>query len=788
MHRKPRRQKRIIFPDRTKWMIIFVAIPFVIIFMRLFELQVINGDTYYEVANSQRSSKIEIPARRGEILVRDTSTGDLVKLATNTTLDLVYIDPYVTADKKMVADRLAPLLFTLDDFQDCLDDTDYCPSSTVTYEEEEVERPDGEIEIVEVTYPPLDYDEAIRKYAEDIYTRISKEDIDFVTLSRGVDKEKMNEVMRLSLAGIDIVEKTGIVYADPTKIPDKERKKIAKTLAQILNEDEKELAQKMIGGKLRYVKLKRKLDPDISDKIREIKKLSYEQHMKDKNRIFAEKSEEEPIPDFFRGVVLVPEHLRYYPDKELASQIVGFLNHDGVGQYGIEGKYNSLLAGKKGVIESQNDVSGMQIGLGTDKVQDAENGASVVLTIDRVVQKKVETVLKEAVENFRADSGQIIIMEPYTGEIIAMANYPTFDPNLFGNVYLTRRTTQEDTRKIFKTTPIFKKDEEGKLVESSFEEYDEAWRLEYDPEFYIYENFLGPGAYLNRLVQAVYEPGSVFKPLAMSAALDAGEVTPSTRFLEDGPLEVGEFTIRTALGEYNGWQTMTNVLETSSNVGMAFVAQKLGRAVFYKYIKDYGFGEYSDVSLENESPGTVMYYTKWSDALLITSAFGQGLTATPLQVATAWCAMANGGILMKPHIVSEIRKNGEIIEKIEPEQVRRVISPDTSVTISAMLVSSVNNGVANPAKIPGYKIAGKTGTSQIARTDGVGYEDTSKEGNVITSFGGYAPTDKPRFVILVKFDRPRVGDNTWGSTTAAPVFREITSFLLDYYGIPPDEE
>lgn len=788
MHRKPIRQKRIIFPDRTKWMIIAVCVIFAIIIVRLFDLQVINGDHYYNLAVTQRSSQIEIPASRGEILLRDTATGDLVKLATNTTLNLIYVDPYVTPDKQVVADRLAPLLFRKEDFQDCLEDIEYCPESTINYIEDEVEVRSGELETQKTAHPPTDYDEALKAYTKEIYNAISKENIDFTVLKRDLTDEKIQQVKNLNYPGIGINEKDKIIWADPTEVPEDRRKNIADGLAPILERDSKDIADQLIGGKLRYVKLKRKLDPDVSDKIEEIKQLSQEQNEKDKNRIFLAKTNEEPIPDFFRGVVLQPEHLRYYPDKEIAAQVIGFVNHEGVGQYGIEGKFNNLLAGKKGVIESQNDASGTQIGLTTEDVQDAENGASVVLTIDRVVQKRVEDVLAVAVKKYRADSGQVIIMEPKTGNIIAMANYPSFDPNLFGNVYLRRRTTPEDRTHIFKTTPLFRKDENDVLQKATLDDYEEAWRSEYDPEFYVYDNWVGPAAYLNKIVQETYEPGSVFKPLVMAIGLDTGEVTPSTQFLEDGPLEVGKYTIKTSTNEYRGWQTMTNVLETSSNVGMSFVAQKLGRAVFYKYLKDYGFGDYTDISLENEVAGTITYYKQWSDALLLTSSFGQGLTATPLQMATAWCALANGGILMKPHVVSEIIKDGETVEKVEPETVRRVISPDTSVTITAMLVSAVSNGVAKAAKVPGYKIAGKTGTSQIARTDGVGYEDTSQDGSVIATFGGYAPIDDPKFVILVKFDRPRMGENTWGATTAAPVFKELASFLFEYYGIPPDEE
>ncbi|MCT4592365.1 MAG: penicillin-binding transpeptidase domain-containing protein, partial [Candidatus Gracilibacteria bacterium] len=621
-----RRKRRFDFEiNRTKFLLFCFFVVFSVVLSRLFYLQVVKGDEYHQIAISQRSSKVEIPARRGEILVKDPTTGELVKLATNTTLDLLYVDPFVTPDKKLVAEKLTPLLFNEEDYKECLANTDYCPKSSLEYVEYEYEEEDG-VKIDKRPIPPASYDIALKALENDVFVKINKEDVDFVVLARALSVEHMDKIEKVNIYGIGLNKKGRLVYADPTKIPENQRKDIAKRLNEVLETDYDLLIRRLTGGKLRYVMLGRKLNPDVSEKIIEMKKAYKDVHLKDKRRIFLAKTEEKPIPDYFRGVALTPEHFRYYPDGALASQVIGFVNHEGVGQYGIEGKLNNLLSGKKGVIESQNDILGNGITSGTENIRDAENGASVVLTIDRIVQNHIEEILAEAVEKYRADSGQIVVMEPFTGDIIAMANYPTFDPNSFGNVYKTRRTTPEDAKNIFKTTPLFKKNDDDVLVRTTFDDFDKAWRIGFDPEFYIYENKLGPASYVNKTVQETYEPGSVFKPIAMAAGLDAREVTPSTRFLEDGPLEVGEFTIKTALNEYRGWQTMTNVIETSSNVGMAFVAEKLGRAVFYRYIMDFGFGKYTDIELENEVEGQVKYYKSWSDALLFTASYGQGIT------------------------------------------------------------------------------------------------------------------------------------------------------------------
>ena len=199
----------------------------------------------------------------------------------------------------------------------------------------------------------------------------------------------------------------------------------------------------------------------------------------------------------------------------------------------------------------------------------------------------------------------------------------------------------------------------------------------------------------------------------------------------------------------------------------------------YEYLMNFGFGEYTNIRLEGEAKGIVDYYKRWSKAQMLTTSFGQGIVATPLQVLAAWSALANGGKLMQPFIIDSIIRKDEVIQT-EPQIIKRVVSEETSSIITSMLINSVRNGVARPADIPGYLIAGKTGTSQVAGKSGKYLEG---EGSTITSFAGYAPALEPRFIMIVKFDRPRIGENTWGSTTAAPTFRAISEFMMDYYNI-----
>ncbi|HPO05853.1 MAG TPA: penicillin-binding transpeptidase domain-containing protein, partial [Candidatus Gracilibacteria bacterium] len=312
---------------------------------------------------------------------------------------------------------------------------------------------------------------------------------------------------------------------------------------------------------------------------------------------------------------------------------------------------------------------------------------------------------------------------------------------------------------------------------------------------YVYKNRFGLEAYINKNVMSLYEPGSVFKPIVMAIGFDAGEVRPNETYNETGAIEIDTGTgekqyIRTALHVYRGIQTMTNAIEQSSNIGMAYVARKLGKELFYKYVLDFGFGDYTYVDLPNEQKGKLTYWKSWSEAQLLTTSFGQGIAVTPIQMTSSWCALANGGVLMQPKVIKEfIRQDGKV-DKIDDKVIRRVISETTSRDITGVLVSSVEKGVAKAGKVPGYKLAGKTGTSQIACSDSsrchIGFYEAGM-GTTVTSYGGYGPINKPKFVVLVKFERARLSGATWGENTAAPVFKELVKFLMNYYDIAPDD-
>ena len=302
-----------------------------------------------------------------------------------------------------------------------------------------------------------------------------------------------------------------------------------------------------------------------------------------------------------------------------------------------------------------------------------------------------------------------------------------------------------------------------------------------DPEvWYSYENLYGPEVYKNKTIQAIYEPGSIFKPVAMAAAINAREVTPQSTHNCTGPIKVDEFEIHTFNDTYHGIESMTEVLIHSCNIGMSYVAETLGRSLFYSYIKAFGFTKRTDIQLDGEEAGYVEYYDDWADSELVTHAFGQGISVTPLQMATAIAALANDGVLMQPYIVKEIEYADGSTSEFEPEIIGQSVTKETADQLTSMLTSVVEQGIPQ-AELDNHFVAGKSGTAQTYKWG----KALSGKGTTITSFVGYGPIDDPQFVILIKFDYPKT--NEWGANTAGPVFADIAEFLFSYYNIPPDK-
>ena len=723
------------FDQRLRLIKGFFCLIFAIFAIRLFDLQILQYDYFYAEAKAQHEKRSILPARRGKIFVRKNRfTKELMPVATNNTLKRLFVDPFILAypkfnpktqlenqekgNPKLAAQILAPLLIH-----------GHC---------EEIEG--CEIETDESKWTNIEQ-KTIQSYTQELTNIFSAIERTRVVLAQELTIIQIAQVKDLALPGIWVEGQT--VFADPTSIFD--ISKTANTLSDILLIAENKLEAWISRRPKRYVAIMNKIVPEVSERIIDLKN-------------------DPEYQQILRGIQLRDEHWRYYPEKTLASQVIGFLDSDKRGQYGIEGYFDHLIREKEGYILGDTTSGGQRIFTKNLGILRARDGHDLILTIDRVIQDQVEKILDEDLEQFDADFGQIIVVEPSTGKILAMANAPGFDPNEFGKIYLTYEVPEEQV-------------EEDKI------DPDFNFRipiLEKEDQFYKYFNTWGPAVFRNKLVSDLYEPGSVMKAVTMAAALNSDEVTPQSTYDDTGPVEVDEFKIRNSDDVYSGETTMLEVLNRSLNTGIAFITKKMGRKMLYDYLIAFGFKQFSNIDLGGEVEGRMKSWQDLAESELVTYGFGQGLTATPLQMAMAFAALANGGYLMKPMIVEEIRSpEGEVENKI-PEKVRRVISGETSEITKSMLLNSVDHGVARGARVFGYSLMGKTGTSQTYK-NGKALEG---EGTTITSFAGFGPFEDPRFVILVKYDYPKTSQ--WGSETAALTFKKVATFLFDYLRIVPD--
>lgn len=491
-----------------------------------------------------------------------------------------------------------------------------------------------------------------------------------------------------------------LAYAAPRDVADEYR--TAHEVSSVLGLSPEAVAEKISKHDDPFEILKHRLSDDEAAKIRELN-----------------------LP----GIRLLPETFRYYPGNDLASQTVGFMGMQGDeyrGQYGVESSFEEMLRGSDGVVSTERDASGGWIPFTSREMVEPLHGHDVVLSIRRVIQYEAEKIIKEAVQNFGADSGSLLVMDPKTGKLLALASAPNFNPNEYSSV--------ED-----------------------------------------------PSVFLNPAVSLPYEPGSVLKPITMAIGIDDGKVNANTEYVDTGSVQEAGYDIRNAEDKVYGRSTMTKVLEDSINTGVIFVERQVGNERFREYLRRFGFGEKTGVELPAEVSGNLRHLENTRRSIeFFTASFGQGISVTPLQLLDAYAALANGGVLLKPQITDRVIASDGTVVETRPETVRRVVSEATAKEVGKMLRSVVVNGHGKRADVSGYLVVGKTGTAQVAKPGG-GYEENTSIG----SFAGYAPLDDPQFVVLVKIDHPR--DVEWAESSAAPTFGKMMKFLLESARILPTE-
>ena len=487
----------------------------------------------------------------------------------------------------------------------------------------------------------------------------------------------------------------GSIYAHPNQV---ERKaNVALELSRILSADRRKILSLLESGRP-FVWIERKIAPD---KIREVKALGIE------------------------GVGVTTETRRFYPAREIAGHLLGFAGADNQGLEGLEKTYDGVLRGPEYTLVQMRDALGRPFFV-SRPTTDGHEMHDLVLTIDKDIQYKAQQVLGRAVEETRAKSGHAIILNPETGEILAMAVVPQFNPNVF----------------------------------RQYQPY--QWR--------------------NRAITDCYEPGSTLKAFLLAAALDKGIVSPQTRFYcEEGEYKVGGHTIHDHGDEGHGSLTVAEIVTFSSNIGAVKIGQKVGYETFYDYLGRFGYGSKTAIDLIGEREGFIRPPKEAREIDKATLYFGQGMTTSSIQLVTAVAAIANGGKLMRPFVVKEVRdQKGRVVRETRPQVVRRVLREETAKRVSQVLEGVVGEkGTGSLAAIEGYRVAGKTGTSQKVDPKTKKYSNK----HYVTLFVGFVPAEDPKLVMLIVVDEPET--KKYGGLAAGPVFREVGAWTLSHLRVNP---
>lgn len=495
--------------------------------------------------------------------------------------------------------------------------------------------------------------------------------------------------------------KSKFVFASPKQISSEVKPELSSKLSSILGLDQQRVAQKLQSPDSLFAVLKKNLtEPEI------------------------EKIKSQNLP----GIYLGEREQRFYPQEFLVGNSLGFVGGENRGQYGLEGYYEEDLKGEPGKLAGKKSSQGNLVFFDLKNYVPSKEGTDLILGLDYYIQVEAEKALEKAKQEFEVEEGQIVVIDPHSGQIIALAEIPKLDPN--------------------------------KYSEFAMEQF------------------------INQIAQEPYEPGSVFKPIIFATALNEEKITPNTKYVDEGYLEIGGYTINNYDQRVWGQRTMTEVLEKSINTGAVFVSQKLSADTFLEYIKKFGIFKKTNIDLQGETVPQNQELMQGREINFATASFGQGIEMTPIQLIQAFCAIANGGELIQPHLVDKItQERGEVLDLPTVTQ-GRVISSQTSAKLTAMLVSVVENGFGKRAQIPNYYIAGKTGTAQIPFSalgeNKKGYSDKTWQ-----TFIGYAPAFNPEFLIMVRLKDPNTRTAEY---SAVPLFHDLAKYIINYWQIPPDHQ
>jgi len=494
------------------------------------------------------------------------------------------------------------------------------------------------------------------------------------------------------------------IYAQPRKLTERQRELVARELSLVLNRPYNRILESVSAPNVDWSRVARHVDDGTVE-------------------IIKRRLAEAKLP----SLAYQEEPNRIYPNGVFLSPLLGYTNADGMGVYGLEGRYNALVGGEPGILVAETDNAQQPLAFGQQQYRAPVEGADLVLTIDAAIQRMAEEELARTVAEQGAKGGTILVMDPNTGAVLACASNPTYDPNSYGDV-------------------------------------------------------TDPATFVNPATGEVYEPGSTLKVLTMAAGLQTGAITTNSTLNDEGYFQVETDRVMNFNNASYGPETMAQVLERSSNVGASWIATRTGKEKFYAMMRAFGMGQRTGIDLDGEEIGLVKWPDDptrfWFPIDLVTNSFGQGVGVTPMQMVTAVSAIANGGTLYTPYTVSRVERRGEVVMSRAPQAVRQVLRPEVAKSVTGMMTQATRSALAPKINLPGYDIAAKTGTAQIP--DARGRYDPDK---TITSIVSFFPSEKPVYTVLIKIDQPK--KNALGADVAAPALGRLAGQLLRYAGIPP---
>lgn len=729
-----------------------------VIILELFSFTVLNHAYYKDLALRQQTSTTKTPVSRGSIF-SNNEKGKV--LASSVDLNDIAIDPSLEWNKVKLANFLTDVVYT-----------EICYLKSATECRRALNRFLWVLETLDFRMNEVYLKDKIMARVQE---RISRTKVTSVLLRDNLTNEQAFEIEKLNIAGLYLNGSN--LFVNPEEVVDDAF--VANRLSLILGDEEGALKHAIRKRTLRYLSILSKLSIGTSEYV----KTKMDEERQAFSRWFLKREDM-----FSHFIILSSNQHRYYPENGMAATVLWFVDNSWEGRYGIEGYYNHILKWKVGETYAKKDIMGRLIEPLSLEDQTNLAGANITLTIDRNIQKAIEDIIDVDIFEYQANNLSVIVMDPKTGNVIAMATHPRFNPNSPWEAFELIKVTpekypnpginllwarvlavdnQNGDEYIYDGKKIF-------LREISREELTNPTL-----EKYVFANRKGGAVYRNDIIQDLYEVWSIFKPIVFAAGIDTGEINRFDMYRDEWFVKIDNFTIRNVASQCMWYNTFQNAMNYSCNVWMIRIAQKIGASIFHKYIDSFWIGKKTGITLDGEAFGKLEPYERWSRAQLFTTSFWLWINATMIQMAAAYSVFANGGIYYKPQIVKSIEfPDGRTIVN-KPEATHRVIKEETARIMTELLVDWVDNWVARHWGVKWYSIAGKTGTAQIA------YRGRYETGPASTRwfFAWYGPAEDPKFVMIIKLERPRSSVYWW--ETVARTFSRISQYLFNYYGIPP---